>query len=175
MSPHADSCSARPLPQYRSAQWHDSRHGHQPILDLLVSGPAACHRLTSTQFSVGEITAIVEEAEACGTYVCAHAYTPPSISRAVRCGVRSIEHGNWLDEECAALMAEKGVSQHWWCWWCWCCWCCLVVPCGVVVCGDPGRLASWCSAAAVHACCIAMRWRARAMCSIVMTHGRCAC
>ena len=45
-------------------------------------------RLTSTQFSVAELTAIVEEAEACGTYVCAHAYTPKSIQRAVRCGVR---------------------------------------------------------------------------------------
>ena len=49
--------------------------------------PIPC-RLTSTQFSIAELTAIVEEAQATGTYVCAHAYTPAAIERAVRCGVR---------------------------------------------------------------------------------------
>ena len=38
-------------------------------------------RLTSTQFSEGEVRAIVEEAEAVGTYVCAHAYKPNAIAR----------------------------------------------------------------------------------------------
>jgi imidazolonepropionase-like amidohydrolase len=38
----------------------------------------------------------------------AHAYSPESIIRAVRCGVRSIEHGNLLDAEAAAVMAEHG-------------------------------------------------------------------
>ena len=37
--------------------------------------------------------------------VCAHAYTPAAIARAVRCGVRSIEHGNCLDEETAGASA----------------------------------------------------------------------
>jgi imidazolonepropionase-like amidohydrolase len=63
-------------------------------------------RLTNTQFSQVEIWAIVEEAQACGTYVCAHAYTAQAIKRAVECGVRSIEHGNLLDEETAG---EDGV------------------------------------------------------------------
>jgi imidazolonepropionase-like amidohydrolase len=52
------------------------------------------------------LKAIVEEAGAAGTYVMAHAYTPKAIARAVRCGVRSIEHGNLIDDETAALMAE---------------------------------------------------------------------
>lgn len=44
---------------------------------------------------------------AAGTYVCAHAYTPRAIERAVRCGVRSIEHGNYIDPPTAQAMAEK--------------------------------------------------------------------
>eukprot|EP00884_Botryococcus_braunii_P016239 jgi/Botrbrau1/3299/Bobra.174_1s0061.2 len=59
------------------------------------------------QFSLQEIKAIVEEAEAVETYVAAHAYWPASIRRAVECGVRSIEHGNYLDAATAALMKEK--------------------------------------------------------------------
>jgi imidazolonepropionase-like amidohydrolase len=35
--------------------------------------------------------------------------TPPAIQRALAAGVRSIEHGNWLDEETAALMAGEDV------------------------------------------------------------------
>lgn len=59
-------------------------------------------------YSEDELRAIVEEAANANTYVMAHAYTPRAIARAVRCGVRTIEHGNLIDEETAALMAEKG-------------------------------------------------------------------
>ena len=38
----------------------------------------------------------------------AHAYTPEAIARCVRLGVRSIEHGNLIDQETAALMARAG-------------------------------------------------------------------
>jgi imidazolonepropionase-like amidohydrolase len=59
-------------------------------------------------FSVPELQAIVEEAAAAGSYVCAHAYTPDSVRRAVEAGVRTIEHGNLVDDETAALMASRG-------------------------------------------------------------------
>lgn len=59
-------------------------------------------------YSEDEIRAIVQEAEARGTYVLAHAYTAAAISRAVRCGVRTIEHGNLVDAPTAALMAQSG-------------------------------------------------------------------
>ena len=59
-------------------------------------------------YSEDEIRAIVEEAEGRGTYVMAHAYTAAAIARAVRCGVRTIEHGNLVDAPTAALMAELG-------------------------------------------------------------------
>jgi imidazolonepropionase-like amidohydrolase len=52
--------------------------------------------------------AAVEEAEAWNTYVAAHAYTPRSIRRAVEAGIRSIEHGNLLDEPTAKVMAAHG-------------------------------------------------------------------
>jgi imidazolonepropionase-like amidohydrolase len=38
----------------------------------------------------------------------AHAYSPEAISRAVRAGVRTIEHGNLIDKPTARLMAENG-------------------------------------------------------------------
>jgi imidazolonepropionase-like amidohydrolase len=60
------------------------------------------------QFSVDEVTAIVEEATSHQTYVMAHAYTGKAISRVVKLGVRTIEHGNLIDEEAAAVMAEFG-------------------------------------------------------------------
>ncbi|CAI5525984.1 unnamed protein product [Closterium sp. Naga37s-1] len=71
-----------------------------------VSSPS--DRVESVQFSEGEMRAAVEEAEAQGTHVMAHAYTARAIKRAVACGVRSIEHGNMLDEEAANLMLQKG-------------------------------------------------------------------
>jgi imidazolonepropionase-like amidohydrolase len=40
--------------------------------------------------------------------VAAHAYSPSSIRHAVENGVRSIEHGNLLDADTAALMASAG-------------------------------------------------------------------
>ena len=64
--------------------------------------------LDSIQFSMAEVTAAVEEAHAFGRYVCAHAYTPEAITRAANGGVRTIEHGNLIDEATAKLMAVKG-------------------------------------------------------------------
>ena len=58
-------------------------------------------------YSEDEIRAIVAEARARQTYVLA-AYTAEAISRAVRCGVRTIEHGNLVDAEAARLMAGQG-------------------------------------------------------------------
>ncbi len=62
-----------------------------------------------TQYSMDELRALVEEAEAADTYAFAHAYTPRAIRRAVAAGCRSIEHGNLLDESTARLMVERGV------------------------------------------------------------------
>ena len=77
---------------------------------IMVSGGVASPNdpLDSLQFSLEEIEAAVEEAEAFGRYVCAHAYSAEAITRAVASGVRTIEHGNLIDAAAARLMAEKG-------------------------------------------------------------------
>ena len=65
-------------------------------------------QLESCQYQPDELSAAVAEAHAAGTYVLAHAYMPAAIRNAVQAGVRSIEHGNFLDEATAALMAANG-------------------------------------------------------------------
>jgi imidazolonepropionase-like amidohydrolase len=61
------------------------------------------------KFSVEELGAAVDVAEAGGTYVMAHAYGPRAIRNCLAAGVRSIEHGNLMDDETARLMADRGV------------------------------------------------------------------
>lgn len=61
-------------------------------------------------YTPAELRAAVEEAERRRTYVLAHAYTPGAIIRAVKAGVRSIEHGNLLDDEAARVMAAAGAA-----------------------------------------------------------------
>jgi len=79
-------------------------------IKLMVSGGIASptDRIASTQFSMEEMRAAVEEAEAANIYCMGHAYTARAIRRALECGVRSIEHGNLVDEETAGLYVEKG-------------------------------------------------------------------
>ncbi len=55
-----------------------------------------------------QIRAAVEEATWHGAHVAAHAHGAEGIKRAVRGGVRSIEHGSLMDDEGVALMAEHG-------------------------------------------------------------------
>ena len=64
--------------------------------------------LTTTEFTVDELSVIVSEAGARGKYVMAHALPPQSIKNCVMAGVKSIEHGNLLDEESAKMMKEHG-------------------------------------------------------------------
>jgi imidazolonepropionase-like amidohydrolase len=64
--------------------------------------------LEGTQFSLDELRAAVEEAEAANLYAMAHAYSPRAITRAVQAGVRSIEHGNLLDVATARVMKAHG-------------------------------------------------------------------
>jgi imidazolonepropionase-like amidohydrolase len=60
------------------------------------------------QYSAEEIQAVTEEATRRGSYVAAHAYSPEAIRHSVQNGVRSIEHGNLLDEDTAQFMAQHG-------------------------------------------------------------------
>jgi imidazolonepropionase-like amidohydrolase len=62
-----------------------------------------------TQFSPEELDVIVREAAyRQGVKVMAHAQGSEGIKNAVRAGVRSIEHGIYLDDEAIELMLERG-------------------------------------------------------------------
>ena len=64
--------------------------------------------LEGTQFSIDELRAACEEAEAANLYAMAHAYSPRAVTRAVQAGVRSIEHGNLIDAATAREMKRCG-------------------------------------------------------------------
>lgn len=93
----------------RKAVREQMRQGADQI-KIFVSGGVASpwDPLDSLQYSPAEISAAVEEAHNFGRYVLAHAYTPEAITRAVTAGVRTIEHGNLIDDKSAKLMAERG-------------------------------------------------------------------
>lgn len=60
------------------------------------------------QYSDEELVAAVDEARRRDSYVAAHVYPADQIRRVVALGVRSVEHGNLLDEEAAVQMAAAG-------------------------------------------------------------------
>jgi len=59
-------------------------------------------------FRPAELAVLVEEATAAGMFVMAHAQAADGIKNAVRAGIRSIEHGIFLDDEGIELMLEHG-------------------------------------------------------------------
>jgi len=62
----------------------------------------------ATQLTYEEVKAIVDEATKLERRVAAHAHGAEGIKIAVRAGVTSIEHGSFLDDEGAKMMAERG-------------------------------------------------------------------
>ncbi|MGI8402172.1 MAG: amidohydrolase family protein [Gemmatimonadaceae bacterium] len=62
----------------------------------------------ATQYTYEEMKALVDEATQLGRKVAAHAHGTDGIKIAVRAGVTSIEHGSFLDEEGARMMAQRG-------------------------------------------------------------------
>jgi imidazolonepropionase-like amidohydrolase len=79
-------------------------------LKIFVSGGIASPSdpIWMQQFSEAEIATVVDEATRRRAYVAAHAYTAETISRAVRLGVRSIEHANLIDKVAAADVSRHG-------------------------------------------------------------------
>ncbi len=59
------------------------------------------------QFSLDELRAIVAEATRAERYVAAHCHGAPGIKAALEAGVKTIEHGTFLDEDLAEMMIEK--------------------------------------------------------------------
>jgi imidazolonepropionase-like amidohydrolase len=60
------------------------------------------------ELTEAEIHAAVTEAAKKGLFVAAHAHAREGCANAVRAGVRSIEHGTWVDDETLAEMKRRG-------------------------------------------------------------------
>jgi imidazolonepropionase-like amidohydrolase len=96
--------------EVRKAAREQIRQGADHVKIMMSGGVASPYDpLDSLQFGPSEVAAAVEEADAFGRYVCAHAYTPEAIRRAANAGVRTVEHGNLIDPASAKLMVEKGM------------------------------------------------------------------
>lgn len=95
------------VPEVRRAAREQIRRGASH-LKMYLSGAvdAPSDRVDSTQFALEEIRAVVEEAEAARIYVAGHAYSSRAINRGLECGVRTIEHGNLMDQSSLPLFAE---------------------------------------------------------------------
>ncbi len=93
--------------EVRRATRDQVRRGAHHIKLMLSGGVASpTDRVDSVQFSSEEIRAAVEDAEAANRYVLGHAYTSRAINHGLECGVRSIEHGNLMDESSIPLFLE---------------------------------------------------------------------
>lgn len=92
----------------RRAAREELRRGAHHLKLFLSGGVAASptDQFDAPQYSDEEIAVVVAEATASRRYVAAHAYNSAAISRGLALGVRSIEHGNLLDETVVSLFHE---------------------------------------------------------------------
>jgi imidazolonepropionase-like amidohydrolase len=95
--------------QIRAAVRYQAKYGADVIKTCATGGVLSEGDAVGVlQYSAEELGALVEEATTLGRRVAAHAHGTEGIKVAVRAGVASIEHGSFLDEEGARLMAEHG-------------------------------------------------------------------
>jgi imidazolonepropionase-like amidohydrolase len=97
------------IPEVRRAARDEIRKGATHIKIMASGGVSSpTDRIDSTQFALDEIDAIVEEATAANLHVMAHAYTARAINRLLSRGVRTIEHGNLMDEQSCEAFLKYG-------------------------------------------------------------------
>ena len=85
------------------------RHGAN-VIKVATSGGVLSPRdePRHAHFRDDELQVLVAEADAAGIVVMAHAQGAPGIKAAIRAGIRSIEHGIYLDDEAIGMMLERG-------------------------------------------------------------------
>lgn len=96
--------------EMRKAVREEIKYGSDWI-KLLVTGAfmSAGDNPKDVHFSPEELAAVVEEARRHNVPVMAHAHAAEGIKAAIRAGVRSIEHGTFIDDEGVRLAKENGV------------------------------------------------------------------
>ena len=93
----------------RKAAREELRMGAEYIKIMAAGGCASpADEPDTVQYSLEEMRAMVDVADSVGKICIAHCYSPRSIQRCVESGVRRIEHGNFMDECTAKMMAEQG-------------------------------------------------------------------
>ena len=105
----ADGLIADGPDEIRKAVRNEIKYGSDWI-KLLVTGAfmSAGDNPRNVHFSPEELKAAVEEAKRRDVPVMAHAHAADGIKQAVKAGVRTIEHGSFLDEEAMDLMIQHG-------------------------------------------------------------------
>jgi imidazolonepropionase-like amidohydrolase len=88
----------------------DLIRGGATFIKVIATGAVLAAGTTpgAAEYTEDEIRAAVDEAKQYGVFVTAHAHGAEGIKRAVRAGVRSIEHASFLDDEGIALMNQHG-------------------------------------------------------------------
>ncbi|MBA3652769.1 MAG: amidohydrolase family protein [Actinobacteria bacterium] len=80
------------------------------VIKVAVSGGVLSPRdkPTHAHFRLSELEVLVEEATAAGIFVMSHAQATDGIKNAIRAGIRSIDHGIYLDDEAIDMMLKRG-------------------------------------------------------------------
>lgn len=106
---HPDGLIADGPEAIRKAVREEVKYGSDWI-KLLVTGAfeSVGDDPRNVAFSPEELRAAVEEASRHGIPVAAHAHATEGIKQAVAAGVRSIEHGTYIDDEGIRMMAKRG-------------------------------------------------------------------
>jgi imidazolonepropionase-like amidohydrolase len=100
---------ANGVEQVRQAVRYQIKYGADVIKTCATGGVLSeGDAVGATQYSYEELKALVDEANKLDRKVAAHAHGTEGIKIATRAGVSSIEHGSFLDEEGAKLMAQHG-------------------------------------------------------------------
>jgi len=98
------------VPDMLDAVRFNLKRGASQIKILMGGGVASTYDpLDVNEFTFEEVKAAVDVATNWGTYVTVHIYTSEGIKKAIKAGVKGIEHGHLMNEEVAKLMAENGV------------------------------------------------------------------
>lgn len=106
----APSCIAAGEDECRQAVRLQMRRGARCVKVLASGGVmSGGDDPTHAQFSPRELAAVVDEARRFGRSVAAHVHGKPGIVAAVEAGVRTVEHASLADDECLALIKQRGV------------------------------------------------------------------
>lgn len=96
--------------EVRRAARNELRMGADYVKIMAAGGCASpSDECDTVQYSLDEMRAIAEEADAVGKICIAHCYSPRSMQRCAEAGVKRVEHGNFMDGETARVLKEKGV------------------------------------------------------------------